>query len=133
MFAIIHLPKGFRASLSFWSACEHVPQPVKPLEDTAQDDKISIAILNISGMDDGVNHIVLDVGRDVSLSPFALSSGVVASRPATFHGFDALAVDHTGARRGLTHLCFTDQHGKLMVQGLPKPRVTLDVEPVSHR
>lgn len=87
---------------------EHVPQPGKPLDDATQDDRSSVAILNVSGMDDGVNQIALGVGEDVTLASFDLLSGVVAPRPATFSGFDALAVDHTGAGRGLTPLCFTD-------------------------
>lgn len=121
----------FLASISAIS--EHVPQPGKPLDDATQDDWSSVAILNVSGMDDGMNQIALGVGEDVSLAPFDLLPGVVAPWATTFRGFDALAVDHTGAGRGLAPLRFADEHEKSMVQGLPQSRIAPKVEPTAHR
>lgn len=55
----------FLASISAIS--EYVPQPGKPLGYATQDDWSSVAILNVSGMDNGVNQIAFGVGEDVSL------------------------------------------------------------------
>lgn len=96
-----------------------MPQPGEPLYDAAKDHRSAVTILNVGGMDDGVNQIALGVGEEVPLAAFDLFASVIASRPATFRRFDALAIDHTRTWRGLTPLCFTDQHEKSMVQRLP--------------
>ena len=120
----------FLASISAIS--EYVPQPGKPLDDATQDNWSSVAILNVSGMDNGVNQIAFGVGEDVALAPFDLLPGIVAPRAATFCGFNALAVDYTGAGRSLATLRFADQHEKPMVQGLPQSRIAPEVEPTAH-
>lgn len=121
----------FLASISAIS--EYVPQPGKPPDYATQDDWSSVAVLNVSGMDNGVNQIAFGVGKDVSLAPFDLLPGIVAPRAATFRGFDALAINYTGAGRGLATLRFADQHEKPVVQGLPQSRIAPEVEPTAHR
>ena len=56
----------------------------------------AVAVLDIGGVDDGSDQKALRVGDDMALSALDLFTRIIAPWPATFRGFDALAVDHTG-------------------------------------
>lgn len=49
--------------------------------------RCAIAILDIGGVDQGVEQVAGRVGRDVALAPFDLLARVIAARPAGFGGF----------------------------------------------
>ena len=89
---------------------EDVSQPGMPADNLGQNEGCAIAVLHVSGVNDGMNKITVSVGHDVTLSALDLLAGIVAPLPAALGGLDALAVDDTGARRGFAPYGFpTDQ------------------------
>ena len=62
-----------------------------------ENERCAVAILNVGGMDHGMNEIALGVGHDVPLATLDLLACIIAPWPAALGGLDALAVD--GPRR----------------------------------
>src|SRR3546814_4483319 len=58
----------------------------------------AVAVLDVGGVDYGMNEIAVGIGEDVALASLGLLARVVAARSAAFRGFHALAVDHAGTR-----------------------------------
>jgi len=71
---------------------EDVPEPGVTAYDLCQDERCTIAILHVSGVNDGMHQIALGVGHDVPLAPLDLLARIIAARPAALRRLDALAV-----------------------------------------
>jgi hypothetical protein len=72
------------------------------LDDFGQHQRRAVTILDVGGMDHGMNEIAIGVGEDVTLAPFDLLSGIIAARTAALRRFHALAVDHARTGRSFT-------------------------------
>jgi hypothetical protein len=53
---------------------------------------VPVAVLDVGGMDQGMDQIALGVGEDMPLAALDLLACVVAARTAAFRGFDALSI-----------------------------------------
>ena len=72
-------------------------QPGKPIDDRGQRQWRAIAVLDIGGVNHGMDEIAAGVGKDMALPAFDLLARIVPPKTAGFGGFHALAVDHPGA------------------------------------
>lgn len=72
-------------------------QPGESPHDFCQHQRRAIAVLDVSSVDHGVDQIALGVCQNMALAALELLTRVLAPRPAAFRGFDALAIDHSGA------------------------------------
>ena len=72
-------------------------QPWESIDDPGEHQWGAVAILDVGGVDHGVDQIALGVGEDVSFAPLDLFACIVTTRPSGFRGFDALAVDEVTA------------------------------------
>lgn len=78
---------------------------------------LTVAILNIDGMDDDRYDMIQHVGlRSASWSGNPLVR-VITARAVTFSGFDRLAIDNAQRRRSISSILFTGQDHKNMVHG----------------
>lgn len=75
-------------------------RPQEAFDDFGQHQRSAVAVLDVGGVDHGMDQIALGVVPDLALAPLDLLARIIAARPAAFLGFDALAVDHPGAGRG---------------------------------
>lgn len=112
---------------------EDVPQPREGFNDFGQHQRCPVAVLDVGGVDEGMDEIALGVGEDMALASFDLLAGVISPRTAGFRGFDALAVDHTGGWARLTPLLLAHRHRQDMVDREPQTIVAPQVEPAPHR
>src|SRR3546814_3646535 len=64
------------------------------MDDFRQYEWCAVAVLDVGGVDYGMNEIAVGIGEDVALASLGLLARVVAARSAAFRGFHALAVDH---------------------------------------
>ena len=113
--------------------CKDVPQPRVTADDLGQDERCTITVLDIGGMDHGMNEIAIGVGHDVPLAALDLLACIVAPGPAALGGFDALAGDHPGAGRGLASHRFPPDQQQGVIEREPQTIVAPQVEPASHR
>ena len=72
--------------------------------------------LDVRSVDHGVGEIAVGILEDVALAAFDLLARIIATRPSAFRGFDALAVDHSGAWRSVATRCFTSDQQQGMIQ-----------------
>ena len=84
----------FIASIA--TVCEDVPQSGEPLDDRGQYQRRAIAVVNVGGVDYGLNKVTAVVGENVPLAAFDLFACVIPPNAAGFRGFDALAIDYSG-------------------------------------
>jgi hypothetical protein len=110
-----------------------VPQPREAADYFGQHERCAVAILDVGGVDHGVNQVSVSVGQDVTLAAFDLLTGIIAPRPAAFCGFDALAVDHSGAGRSFTPCRFSADQQQRVIEREPQTIVAPQIEPASHR
>jgi hypothetical protein len=112
---------------------EDVAQPGEAGADLGQDVGRAVAILDIGRMDQGGDQQTAGVGEDVALAALDLLARVIPARPAAFSGFDALAVNHSGARRGLAPRRLPAGHQQQMIDRGPKAAVAPGVEIALNR
>ena len=98
-------------------------------DDLGQDERCTITVLDICGMDHGMNEIAIGVGLDVSLAPLDLLARIVASWPTALGGFDTLAVDDPGARRSLAPDGFPADKPQSVIEREPQTVVVPQLEP----
>ena len=60
---------------------EHMSQPREAPDDFREHQRRSVAVLDIGGVDHGMDEISLGVGEDVALTPLDLLARVIAPRP----------------------------------------------------
>lgn len=110
MVSMVHLPQLRSASLKLIcgiaAISEHVAQPGEALDDCGEHQRCAIAVLDVGGVDYGVNEIAVGGGEDVALASLDLLACVIAPKSATFRCFHRLAVDHACTWRSLT-ACFS--------------------------
>ena len=111
---------------------EDMAQPREAPDDFSQHQRRAVAVLNVGSVDHGMNEITLGVGKDMALASLHLLARVIATRPAAFRGFHALAVDHAGARRSLPAVRRACNHQQSVIDRQPQPVVAPKVEPVPH-
>ena len=63
---------------------EDVPQPGEAPDDLAQHQRCSVSVLDVGGVDHGVDQIARGVGEDVALAAPDLLARVIATRFAGF-------------------------------------------------
>ena len=51
---------------------EQVPQPREAIDDLGEEQGRSVAVLDVSGVDQGVDQIALGIGQDVALAALDL-------------------------------------------------------------
>lgn len=95
---------------------EDVPQPREAFDDLGQHQRSAVTVLDVGGVDYGMDEIAVGVRQDMALAPLGLLARIVTPRPAAFCGFDALAVDHPSAGRGFTTGRFAPDQEQGMVQ-----------------
>jgi len=93
----------------------------------------AIAILDIGGVDGQPDQQPDGVDDDMALAPLDLLAGIIAANPARLRRFHGLAVDHAGARAGLTTLQFARRHGEMKADRLQQPAVAPVVEVALYR
>ena len=93
----------------------------------------AVAILNIATMHGKANQEADGVGDDMTFAPFDPFAGVIASDPAAFSGFHALAVDHARRRVGRTPFGLARRSDEMAVQFLQQTVVTPVVEIAPNR
>lgn len=111
---------------------EYVAQPKEASDDFGGHQRRAVAVLNIGGMQYGMDEIAIGVGQDVPLAPFDFLAGLIGARTAAFRGFHALTIHHASAGRSLTTVCFACCHQQGVVDRQPQPIVAPEVEPVPH-
>ena len=77
-----------------------IAQPREAADDRSEYQRRTIAVLDVGGVDHGVDQIALGVGHNAALAALDFLARILAPRPPAFGGFHALAVDHSGAGRG---------------------------------
>lgn len=112
---------------------EEVPQPREAPDDFSEQQRSPIAVLDVGGVDQGMDEVALGIGEDVPLAALDLLACITTPRTAAFGGFDALAVDDTGAGRSLAPLRFPPYHEQILVEREPQAIVAPQVEPAPHR
>jgi len=112
---------------------EQVAQPGKSADDPGEHQRRSVAVLDVGGVDHGVDQISLGIGEDVALASLDLLACVITPRPAGFRGFYALAIDDASAGRGLAAVRLARGHEQIVVQRLPQAVVAPQIEPAPHR
>lgn len=95
---------------------------------SASSRRCSVPILDVGGVDQGVNQIAFGIGQDMPLAALDLLARVIAPRPAAFRGFDALAVDHVRTERRLATIRLARTHEQIRVEALPRPVLALQVD-----
>ena len=65
--------------------------------DVGKPQQRAVAVLNIGGVDHGMNKVSAGVRPEMALATFDLFARILAANAAAFSGFDALTVDHTRA------------------------------------
>ena len=107
-------------------------QPREALDNLGQHQRRAVTVLDVGGVDHGMNEIAIGVGEDVALAPLDLLACIIAARTARFCGFHALTVDHPGAGRcfAANYLSSDQQQG--MVEREPLAVVAPQVEPAAH-
>ena len=108
---------------------EQVSQPREAMDDLGEQKRRAVTILDIGGVDDGMDQIALGVGQDMALAAFDLLAGIIAARTTALGGLDALAVDDAGAGRGFAAMDLAHGHQQRMIQRLPQPVVAPQVKP----
>ena len=103
------------------------------MQDLGEDQRRAVSILNVGGVDHGVNQVTLGVGEDVAFAALDLLASIIAPRTAAFRGFYALTVDHTGARRSLATLRLARDHQQRMIDREPQAVVAPQIEPAPDR
>jgi hypothetical protein len=63
---------------------EHVPQPWEPIDDGSQHLRRAVAILNIGGVNRGVEEIAAVIGEDMALPAFDLLARIIAPCATVF-------------------------------------------------
>lgn len=100
---------------------EDVSQPGMPTDNLGQHEWRAIAVLHVSGVNDGMNQITISVGHDGTLAPFGLLACIVTPGPAALGGYDALAVDDPSARRSLAPHGFPADQKQGVIEREPRP------------
>ena len=72
-------------------------QPREALDGLCQHQRSAVTVLDVGGVDYGMDEIAVGVGQDVALAALGLLARIITPWPAAFRGFDALTVDHSGA------------------------------------
>ena len=111
---------------------EDMPQPGEVLTDRFEHINGAVAVLNVGGMDENEDEEATGVCQDMPLPAFDLLACVITTRPATFRGFDRLAVDHTGAGRGFSPLDFAQVHHQHHVDRIEEASIAPGVEIAAH-
>lgn len=78
---------------------EEMPEAKVAADDFGQHERCTITVLDIDGVDHGLNMIATVDGDDVTFAALDFLSRIVAPRATALSGLDALAVDYPGARR----------------------------------
>ena len=112
---------------------EHVPQPWEAVSDAGEHIRCAVAILDISGVNDGANQQALRVGDDMAFAPLDLLARVEAPWAAAFRRFHALAVDHARAGGGFSTHCLTGHQQQRVIDRFPHAHRTPAVEVMLHR
>jgi hypothetical protein len=107
-------------------------QPREAADDLRQHQRRTVAVLDVGGVDHGVDQIALGVGQDMALAALDLLARIIAARTAGFRGFDALAVDHPGTGRGFAPGRLAPDQEQGMIERQPQPVVPPQVEPAPH-
>lgn len=93
----------------------------------------TITVLDVGGMDQGVEQVAGRIGRDMALAALNSLAGIIAARPTGFGGLHRLAVDDARSRFDLAafrDLHFSHQH---RVDRVEQGAVAHPVEMVLHR
>lgn len=71
---------------------EDMAQPREAPDDFRPTQRRAVTVLNVGGVDHGVDQIAFGVGEDMALAALDLLARVIAPRAAAFRAFHALAV-----------------------------------------
>ena len=107
-------------------------QPGEAVTDAGEHVGRTVAVLDIGGVDDRPDQEALGVGEDMTLPALDLLARIITPWPAALRGFDALAVDHPGRRRGLPSDGFAHRHEQGVIDRRPQPHVPPAVEIMLH-
>src|SRR3546814_2706219 len=82
-------------------------QPREAMDDFRQYEWCAVAVLDVGGVDYGMNEIAVGIGEDVALASLGLLARVVAARSAAFRGFHALrSEEHTSELQSLMRISY---------------------------
>lgn len=70
---------------------EDMAQPREATDDLREHQRRTVAVLDIGGVDHGVDQVALGVGQDMALAALDLLTRIITPGPAGFRGSDALA------------------------------------------
>jgi len=76
---------------------EDVAQPWKGPDDLGEQQRGSVAVLDVGGVDRGVDQIAIGVGDDMPRASLDFLACIIAAGASSFGGFHAPAVDDPGA------------------------------------
>ena len=99
---------------------EEVAQPRETADDFRQQQRRPVAVLDVGGVDQGVDEVALGVGKDMPLATLDLLARVIAARTAAFRRFDAPSIDYSGAGRSLAAVHLARDHQQVMVEASPQ-------------
>jgi hypothetical protein len=89
---------------------EDMTQPRTADADRVEQVRSAITILNVCPVDQHEDQEAECIGDDMALAAFDLFACIIPRNPATFGGFDALAVDDASGRLGLLALDLARSH-----------------------
>ena len=84
--------------------------------------------LDVSGVDEDEEQKSAGVGDDMALPALHLFAGIITRNTAAFGGFDRLAVDHSGSRRGFAPLDFAQVHHQHRVDRIEQSGIAPGIE-----
>ena len=122
----------FEFASSIASIGEDVTEPLETGADICPDQRSAVSVLYIGSIDNDMDQIAIGIGDDMALAALDLLARIIAPYSAAFRGLDALAVDHTGAGRGLAVLRNPRILHEAMIDPLPCNIVAPPIEPALH-
>jgi len=114
------------------SVREHMTQPREAADDFGEHQRRPITVLDVGGVDHGVDEIAFGIGQNVALATLGLLACVVTTMVAAFRRSHALAVDHPGTGRCLATLRLSCHHQQGVVDRQPQPVVAPKVDSHQH-
>src|ERR687898_3196712 len=99
----------------------------------AQDDRRSVAVLNVVGLRLQDEATSICIHHDLPLAAPHLLACIVAPWSAALGGLDRLAIDHSSTGRGFTSDPLPIRHNEQVVDALEQARVAPESEPAIHR
>ena len=127
------LDRGFEFVAGISAIGEDMAQPREPEADGFENIDGAVAVLNVRGVDQDEQQKATGVGDDMPFAALHFLARVIARNPAALRGFDRLAVDDTGAGRGLPTSLLARRHHQQVVNCRQQAAVPPGVKIAAHR